>query len=88
MITITKLDDTTFQVVVKRKVTTTHQVKVSESYHQKLTKGRISVDELIEKSFEFLLKREPNTSILRTFDLPVIGHYFPEYEREMQSLMD
>jgi len=38
---------------------------------------------LIEESFRFLLEREPNTSILSTFDLPVIGRYFPEYEREI-----
>jgi hypothetical protein len=83
MIEITKIDDVTYKVVVKRKVTTTHEVRVTETYYQKLTGGRITVEDLIEKSFEFLLEREPNTSILRTFDLPVIGHYFAEYEHEI-----
>ena len=27
----------------------------------------------------FLLEREPNTSILRSFDVDVIGTYFPEF---------
>jgi len=42
---------------------------------------------LIEKSFEFLLERESNTSILRSFDLPVIQRYFPEYERAIGTLL-
>lgn len=37
------------------------------------------------ESFRFLLEREPNTSILSSFDLPVIGRYFPEYEREIRE---
>ncbi len=36
-----------------------------------------------EQSFEFLLEREPATSILRRFSLDVIGDYFPDYEAEM-----
>jgi len=40
---------------------------------------------LIEKSFEFLLEREPKESILRTFDLPVIERYFPNYSQVMCS---
>jgi hypothetical protein len=30
-----------------------------------------------------LLEREGNTSILTSFDLPLIGTYFPEYEQEI-----
>jgi len=55
-------------------------------YYGKLTGNRVSDDELVRKSFEFLLEREGNTSILRTFDLPVIGHYFSEYERTIQGV--
>jgi hypothetical protein len=39
--------------------------------------------ELVRASFEFLLEREPATSILRRFSLDVIGDYFPEYPGEM-----
>lgn len=42
---------------------------------------------LIEKSFEFLLDRESNTSILSTFDLPVIARYFPEYESKIREIL-
>jgi hypothetical protein len=41
----------------------------------------------VEKSFEFLLERESNTSILKTFDLPVIGGYFPEYENAIREML-
>ena len=34
---------------------------------------------IIKKSFEFLLERESNESILRSFDLEEIENYFPEY---------
>ena len=42
--------------------------------------GREAVEDLVRRSFEFLLEREPATSILRTFDLSVIQRYFPEYD--------
>jgi len=81
MITVESVDEQTYKVTVTEKSTTTHVVSVETSYYQRLTGGRIPVEELIQKSFEFLLERESNTSILSRFDLPVIGHYFPEYER-------
>jgi len=40
-----------------------------------------AVERLVERSFEFLLEREPPESILRSFDLAVIQSYFPEYDR-------
>jgi hypothetical protein len=87
MIQVEKLDATTFQVTVTAGRTTTHTVTVTEDYHQKLTAGDVSPEKLVEKSFEFLLDREPNTSILSRFDLPIIGRYFPEYEREITRML-
>jgi hypothetical protein len=43
------------------------------------------VTRLVEETFDFLLEREPKESILRTFDLAVVGQYFPEYDREIRS---
>lgn len=80
-IKVTPMDDVTFQVTVTDKSTTMHEVKVQAAYAQKLTGGKINTSQLVKKSFEFLLEREPNTSILRSFDLSVITRYFPEYER-------
>jgi len=80
-INVSQLDEMTFQVTVADKSTTTHEVRVQADYALKLTAGKISTLQLVKKSFEFLLEREPNTSILRSFDLSVIARYFPEYER-------
>jgi hypothetical protein len=87
MITVKKIDDRTFEVTVADRTTTTHKVSVDPSYHEKLTGGHISAEKLLEKSFEFLLQRESNTSILRTFELPVIGRYFPEYETSIRNMI-
>lgn len=87
MIQVEKLDDTTFRVTVADGRTTTHTVTVSKDYCDKLTGGNVSPEMLVEKSFEFLLEREPNTSILSSFELPVIGRYFPEYERTIGRML-
>jgi hypothetical protein len=86
-ITVEKMDETTFKVTVTSRTTTTHTVTVTPTYLEKLTGGKTPAEKLIEKSFEFLLEREPNTSILRTFDLPTIQHYFPDYERTIRKLL-
>jgi hypothetical protein len=80
-IEVLKQDAETFQVIVKAKSRTVHIVTLKDAYHQKLTGGKVSPEILIQKSFEFLLERESNTSILSHFDLPVIARYFPEYEQ-------
>lgn len=80
-IEVAKKDPETFEVTVRASTTTTHTVKLSADFYQKLTGGRVSPEKLIEKSFEFLLERESNTMILSRFDLPLIGRYFPEYEK-------
>lgn len=87
MIEVKKVNDTTFAVTVKEQQTTTHTVTVEPSYYQKLTGGSSPVQQLVEKSFEFLLERESNTSILSEFDLKVINRYFPEYEEVMQEML-
>ena len=84
-IQVESLDERTFRVTVAGQSVTEHRVTVSPAYHAKLTAGRVTAAELVKASFEFLLQREPNTSILRVFDLPVIGHYFPEYEKSIQE---
>jgi hypothetical protein len=84
-IRVQKTGETTFQVTVDGNPSTVHTVTVSHDYWQKLTGGRVSMEMLVQKSFEFLLERESNTSILRSFDLPVIQRYFSEYERTISQ---
>jgi hypothetical protein len=87
MVSIQQMDDKTFQVTVSGTTTTTHTVTVEPDYCEKLTDGRVRAETLVEKSFAFLLAREPNTSILRSFELPVIGRYFPEYESTIKKML-
>ena len=88
MITVNSIDSTTFEVIVEAGTKTTHKVTLKPSYYEKLTGKRVTPAALVEKSFEFLLDRESNTSILRSFDLPVIGQYFPEYESVIKKMLD
>lgn len=74
-----------FEVSVGGPSPTRHRVTASEEYVRSLTGGRAQGIELVRKSLEFLLEREPNTSILTAFDLRVIQRYFPEYERVVSS---
>ena len=64
---------------------TTHAVMVERTYRDKLAGTGVAVEKLVQKSFEFLLQREPKESILRSFQLPLIGRYFPEYENAMRG---
>jgi hypothetical protein len=66
---------------------TTHAVLVEEAYRERLVGPTVPVERLVEKSFEFLLAREPKESILRSFALPVIARYFPEYERQISTML-
>lgn len=59
---------------------TTHVVTVFPADLARLAPGATDPTDLVERSFAFLLAREPADAILRRFDLPLIGRYFPEYE--------
>jgi hypothetical protein len=62
---------------------TRHSVTLTRADFQKLAASGETPEGLVRRSFEFLLQREPKESILRTFALPVIGRYFPEFERDV-----
>lgn len=79
-------DSYEFQVTVKEGSSQSlHQVTLSKAYYKRLTGGNVSPEELVRQSFRFLLEREPKESILRSFALPVIGDYFPAYERVIKK---
>ena len=69
--------------VSERGSETRHQVTLRKTDYERLAGGKASPEALVIESFRFLLEREPKESILRSFDLTVIGRYFPEYEREI-----
>jgi hypothetical protein len=85
-IEVEKTDPTHFRVrVIEAGSESTHHVTLDTKDHVRLAGGAAEPEELIRKSFEFLLEREPKESILGRFDLSVISRYFPEYEREIKK---
>ena len=81
MIIINQIDNEKFEVYIKSDQESKHIVIFEDQYYSKFNKNK-SKREIIKKSFEFLLKREPNTEILKKFNLKVINNYFPEYGNE------
>lgn len=61
-----------------------YEVKLEKQDYERLSNGK-SPEELVEKSFEFLLERESKESILRQFNLMEIARYFSEYESEISK---
>jgi hypothetical protein len=69
------------EVTVHARETTRHQVRISAAERERYGGGDVA--DLVRRSFEFMLAREPNTAILREFDLSTIERYFPDYAREI-----
>ena len=65
---------------------TEHEVLVDRDVLDRLA-GGAQPDDLVRESFRFLLEREPRDSIMRSFELPIIGRFFTEYEDEIQRRM-
>ena len=77
-IEVEKLKDGEFRVrVIEGRSESTHRVSLSEDDYRRLCGGKIEAGELIRRSFEFLLAREPKESILPEFDLAVISAISP-----------
>ena len=83
-VSIRKLSDDVFEVTVTKTSTTTHMVTVTDQSLTDLTDKNVTKTHLLEFSFKFLLEREPNTSILSSFDINVITKYFPDYREEVR----
>ncbi len=56
---------------------TEHKVQVADEDLERY--GATDPADLVRRSFEFLLEREPATSILREFRITDIERYFPEF---------
>ena len=87
-ISIEKRNDNVFEVTVADSVTTTHTVTVTDQSLTDLTDNNTTKTQLLEFSFNFLLDREPNTSILSSFDINVISKYFSDYRDEVRRWCD
>ena len=87
-ISIKKRIDDVFVVTVADGMTTTHTVTVTDQSLTDLTDNNVTKTQLLEFSFNFLLDREPNTSILSSFDINVISRYFSDYRDEVRRWCD
>ena len=66
--------------------TSEHEVLVDRATLDDLAPGA-TPEALVAESFRFLLEREPRGSILRSFELPIIGRYFAEYAEQIRRRM-
>ena len=64
---------------------TSHEVTVADDDLRRLGAAYPAEEDFVRACFAFLLAREPKESILRSFDISVIGRYFREFEREFAS---
>jgi hypothetical protein len=62
-----------------------HGVTLSRDDHRRLSRPDEPPERFVERCFRFLLQREPIDSIMASFDVSVIGRYFPEFEGEIAS---
>jgi len=74
-IRVTPLSGRDYEVTIDG--TSKHRVTVPARF------GDEDLERVVRASFEFLLEREPASSILGEFSLDVIARYFPEYEDEL-----
>jgi hypothetical protein len=65
---------------------TQHDVSVEPDTLARLAPEADDPTDLVRRSFAFMLAREPRESILPSFELSVIGRYFPEYETEIRAV--
>ena len=82
---ITELSKDKFEITVNADQIIKHVVSVTDQMLLNLTKNKISKEELLNFSFNFLLEREPNASILSKFEITVISKYFPEYISKVKN---
>lgn len=84
-ISVRPLSGSIYEVAIEEGGTrTAHDVTVSPEHIARYAPGA-SAEEVLRASFEFLLEREPKESILRSFALPTIERYFPEYPQTIRE---
>ena len=85
-IAVTPLEPGHFGVqVTEGDTTTSHRVTVRDAMLDDLALTDADPEVVVRESFNFLLEREPATSILPEFSLEDIARYFPEYYDELRS---
>lgn len=84
-ILVQRKSDFEYEVTVREGSGETHHMVTVEPAFLRRLAGGTSAEDLLRRSFEFLLAREPKESILRDFHLREISRYFPEYEKAIRE---
>jgi hypothetical protein len=64
--------------------TTAHKVRLPEGFLDDLMLTGVDEERIVKETIDFLLEREPHTSILPEFSLEDVSRYFPEFPEELQ----
>ncbi len=65
---------------------TEHDVELSASTLTDLAPGA-TPEQLVRESFVYLLERESRESVMRSFEIPIIGRFFGDYPDEISRRM-
>jgi hypothetical protein len=63
---------------------TGHKVRLPPTFLDDLLLGEVDQERIVRETIDFLLEREPATSILPEFSLEDVSRYFPEFPEELQ----
>ena len=88
VIEVKKINDGLFEVLITHDGTTSHLITLNQNDYEKYSHKQCTPEKLINASFQFLLDRESNQSILKKFALSVIENYFPEYPDELRKYLN
>jgi hypothetical protein len=88
VIEVKKINDGLYEVLITHDGATSHLITLNQNDYEKYSHNQCTREELINASFQFLLDRESNQSILKKFALNVIESYFPEYPDELSKYLN
>jgi len=63
---------------------TGHKVRLPQGFLDDLLLTGVDEEVIVRETIDFLLEREPATSILPEFSLSDVSRYFPEFPGELQ----
>ena len=76
IIDINKIDKDIYKVKINKENITQHTIKISDEAYKKYSKNDITKEQLVKKTFLFLLSKESNTSILKVLLLKMWKSFF------------
>ena len=87
-ISVKRLSDDVFEVTVSETSTTTYTVSVTGQSFGDLTDNKFKKTQLLKFSLIFLLNKEPDTSIVYSFDIKLISRHFSDCKDEVRRWCD